>query len=152
MTLYLSLALCVDRLVGGCDPIYAAVSSSDHCWGPGWSFWTKCFAKAQKIFWPKIYPNRPNMTVASAQTKHRFRRFPPCTQSHSNRETGATMYWCCLVMHLVHCTMLLLKINKHQILPIWLHRQCHRSSHIGNYHPSTDSSKETRSLLDECLD
>ena len=36
--LYLALALCVDHLVGSGDPIFAAVFSSDHCWGLGW-FW-----------------------------------------------------------------------------------------------------------------
>ena len=30
-SLYLSMALCVDHLVGGGNPIYAAVFSSDHC-------------------------------------------------------------------------------------------------------------------------
>ena len=44
-SLYLSLALCVDHLVGGGDPIFAAVFSSDYCWGMGWSFLTIFFCK-----------------------------------------------------------------------------------------------------------
>ena len=35
-SLYLSLALCLDHLVG--DPIHAAVFSSDHCWGRGYRY------------------------------------------------------------------------------------------------------------------
>ena len=44
-SLYTSLALCLDHLVVSGDPIYAAVFSSDHCWGLGWSFLTNFFAK-----------------------------------------------------------------------------------------------------------
>ena len=37
----------LDHLVGGGDPIYAAVFSSDHCWGLGWSFLTIFFAECK---------------------------------------------------------------------------------------------------------
>ena len=41
----LSLAFCLDHLVGGGDPIYAAGFSSDHCWGLGWLFLTNSLAR-----------------------------------------------------------------------------------------------------------
>ena len=46
-SLYCSLALCIDHLVGGGNPIWAAVKYSDHCWGLDWSIWTNFFAKCK---------------------------------------------------------------------------------------------------------
>ena len=46
-SLYLSMALCVNHLVGGGDPIYAAVNSSDHCCGLEWPIWPIFFAKCK---------------------------------------------------------------------------------------------------------
>ena len=39
----IALALSLDHLLGGGDPIYATVFSSDHSWGLGWSFLTIFF-------------------------------------------------------------------------------------------------------------
>ena len=58
-SLYCSLALCIDHLVGGGNPIWAAVKYLDHCWGQDWSIWTNFFAKCKfyicsygvKFFW-----------------------------------------------------------------------------------------------------
>ena len=46
-SLFCSLALCIDHLVGGGNPIWAAVKYSDHCWGLDWSIWTNFFAKCK---------------------------------------------------------------------------------------------------------